>query len=350
MTELFIIFAIAIVAVTGLYFWNRSRNAGDRSQVEFQYTEALNALVRGEKHTAANLLRQVVKQDSNHVSAYLQLGNILRVDATSQAIKIHQSLTVRPNLSKATNIEIHQALALDYEQAEQIERAKLEAEQILRIDRRNHWASDFLLRQAESERNWTEATRLAKLIHRVEGKQELSQLAMFQVYQGLDHLSNKDAGTARTCFKKAIKIDSKLGVPYYHLGNLEEQDRNLVKALEYWEKYITYSNSDLKRVFQKIESALFDLGRFSEVENFYRRMLKHHPGNLEAITKLAGVLEEKGEQRAAIGLVDQALSDDDSSTLLKLMKVKLSLTTKQPHELAQQLEDVIESLHEHDHD
>jgi lipopolysaccharide biosynthesis regulator YciM len=318
--------------------------------VESQYTDALNALVRGEKNTAANLLRQVVKQDSNHVSADLQLGNILRVDATSQAIKIHQSLTVRPNLSKATNIEIHQALALDYEQADQIDRAKQEAEQILRIDRRNAWASEFLLRQAENERDWTEATRLAKLIHRIEGNQDISQLAMFQVYQGLDHLSNEDPKTARTCFNKAVKIDPGLGAPYYHLGNLEEQDRHLVKALEYWEKYIAVADSDLERVFQKIESALFDLGRFSEVENFYRRMLKHHPGNLEAITKLAGVLEEKGEHHSAINLIDQALSNDDSSTRLKLMKVKLSLTVQQPHELAQQLEDVIETLQDQDHE
>ncbi|MEE9189742.1 MAG: tetratricopeptide repeat protein, partial [Candidatus Neomarinimicrobiota bacterium] len=319
-------------------------------QVESQYTDALNALVRGDKQKAADILRQVVKQDSNHVSAYLQLGNILRGDATSQAIKIHQSLTVRPNLSKATNIEIHQALARDYEQAEQVERAKSEAEQILRIDRRNKWASEFLLRQAETERNWTEATRLAKQIHRIEGNQDISQLAMFQIYQGLDHLSNKEPKTARACFNKAIKIDPELEVPYYHLGNLEEQDRNLVKALEYWEKYIKAANSDLERVFQKIESALFDLGRFSEVENFYRRMLKHHPKNLEAITKLADVLEEKGEQHSAIALIDQALIADENSTLLKLMKVKLSLKVKQPHELAQQLEDVIETLNDKNHD
>ena len=44
------------------------------------YTDALNAMVKADKATAINLLRDVVKQDSDHINAYLQLGNILRED------------------------------------------------------------------------------------------------------------------------------------------------------------------------------------------------------------------------------------------------------------------------------
>ena len=71
-------------------------------------------MVRGDKSKAVWTLRQVVKQDSDHVRAYLQLGNILRDENTEQAIKIHQSLTVRPNLSAEMRVDIHSALANDY--------------------------------------------------------------------------------------------------------------------------------------------------------------------------------------------------------------------------------------------
>ena len=40
------------------------------------------------------------------LSAYLQLGNLLRDEDTDRAIKIHQMLTVRQNLDKETKIEI----------------------------------------------------------------------------------------------------------------------------------------------------------------------------------------------------------------------------------------------------
>jgi len=127
--DFFTIIIIVVIVFAGIMLWSFFSKAKSKPQLESIYTEALNALIRGEQNVAVELLRQVVKQDSNHVNAYLQLGNILRNDHTDQAIKIHQSLTVRPNLSKQMNIEIHQSLALDFEKAGRLEKAKQEAEQ-----------------------------------------------------------------------------------------------------------------------------------------------------------------------------------------------------------------------------
>ena len=44
--------------------------------------------------------------------------------------------------------------------------------------------------------------------------------------------------------------------------------------------------SDSYKVFDRIETALFDLGRYSEVENFYRKVLKNNPGDLNAGQRL----------------------------------------------------------------
>ena len=65
-------------------------------------------MVRGDTRTALSHLRDVVKQDTNHIDAYLQMGDILREEGNAEAaIKIHQSLTVRPNLSNEIKREIH---------------------------------------------------------------------------------------------------------------------------------------------------------------------------------------------------------------------------------------------------
>ena len=118
-------------------------------KIEYLYTEALNAMVRSDRNHALKLLRDVVKQDSDHITAYLQMGNILRDEHPEQAIKIHQSLTVRPNLDKPLRIEIHQALAMDYNELGFFARAKKEGEQILQLDKKNKWASQFLLEMAD---------------------------------------------------------------------------------------------------------------------------------------------------------------------------------------------------------
>ena len=81
-------------------------------------------MVRGDTRTALSHLRNVVKQDTNHINAYLQMGDILREEDNVQAaIKIHQSLTVRPNLSNEVKRDIHKSLALDFEQLGNITKA-----------------------------------------------------------------------------------------------------------------------------------------------------------------------------------------------------------------------------------
>ena len=74
-----------------------------------------------------SLLKQVVKKDTNHVRAYLQLGNILRKENPDRAIKIHQSLTVRPNLSLDQKVQIHKSLAKDYIEIGYLKKATEEA-------------------------------------------------------------------------------------------------------------------------------------------------------------------------------------------------------------------------------
>lgn len=64
---------VIIVGLTLFYFQPKQQIKTDSI-----YTDALNAMVRGDKRTALKHLRDVVKQDTNHVDAYLQMGDILR--------------------------------------------------------------------------------------------------------------------------------------------------------------------------------------------------------------------------------------------------------------------------------
>lgn len=329
----------------GLWLWIRS-GTRKQQQSESLYTNALKHLVRGEKSTAVRLLRETVKQNSDHVEAYLQLGNILRDSHPQQAIKIHQSLTVRPKLDKSVRIDIHKALSQDYQSVGELKLAKREAERMLSLEKRNIWATECLLSIAEKEGDWPEAIQQAKLVQRLRNKQNSRQLARYQVLQGEEALKNGDVDGARSAFIKATKIAPHYGMPHYHLGNIFEEERNLVKAVEHWESFALQCPEDSSKVYTKIEAALFDLGQFSEVENFYRKLLEEDPGNLDALAKLANVLEEKGERDAALNLVEDALRKHEKNLHVRLMKLKLSLQTNTPHDLANQIDGIIKDLPE----
>jgi tetratricopeptide (TPR) repeat protein len=145
-------------------------------------------------------------------------------------------------------------------------------------------------------------------------------------------------------FDIAAKTDPNYEKTYLCLGDIYLVKRDLVKAIDNWEKYALLNPENGKMIYSKIEAALFDLGRFSEVEKFYERILDEDPANLNALAKLANVLEEKGEHSNALTLVEDALTKNNGSLHARLMRLKLSLHVSKPHELSNQIDDIIQLL------
>ena len=114
MDSLYIVILITVTLTAAIFAYFQFKKPSNKKKIDTIYMEALNAMLLSNKRKAINLLSTLVKNDSEHISAYLQLGNLLRDENTDRAIKIHQMLTVRQNLDKETKIEIFKSLALDY--------------------------------------------------------------------------------------------------------------------------------------------------------------------------------------------------------------------------------------------
>jgi len=274
----------------------------------------------------------------------LQLGNILRSENTDQAIKIHQSLTVRPNLIPEQKVAIHKALAKDYIEIGHTKNAIEEAKKILLIEKRNLWSLKFLIKTSEENQDWEEAALWSKHLQKVSGKKEVNDLSRFDIYKGLDCMRNGKIEEAESFFKTAIKKSPENSKPYKFLGNLYEKNRDLVKALENWKVYATKDKKSGIDVYHKIESALFDLGRYSEVEKFYQKLISLDKFNLEAVIKLANVLEEKGEASTALSLIENSTDKNSKDIRTDLMKLKLSIPTATPIEFGHQIDAIINKI------
>lgn len=338
-----LIIILILVIIGGLTFFYIQPK--QQAKTESIYTDALNAMVRGDKRTALKHLRDVVKQDTNHVDAYLQMGDILREEGNAlAAIKIHQSLTVRPNLKNDVKIHIHRSLALDYNQISQLAKARREVELLLKLDKKNLWANEFLLALFEKQKDWDKATQISKIIQKVKQLQDPTQIARFLVLKGMDKHEKGKVDEAIKTFDIAAKTDPNYEKTYLCLGDIYLVKRDLVKAIDNWEKYALLNPENGKMIYSKIEAALFDLGRFSEVEKFYERIVDKDPSNLSALTKLANVLEEKGEHNSALSLVEDALSKNQTSIHAHLMKLKLSVQVSKPNELSNHIDKIIQLL------
>ena len=331
---------VLIMATIGVWiFFNYKPKK--QKKTDSLYTDALNAMLRADKSKAVALLRDIVKQDSDHVDAYLQLGSILRDDDPQRALKIHQMLTVRPNLEQSIQLEIYKSLAMDYETIGDLNRSKKEAEQILTLDKQNQWALTFLLNIGEKIKDWDYAEDKAKRLQKITGNYNNQELAKYLVYRGKEKIKENEFEAAELLLNKAIKQAPEFGLPYKYLGKIRMVKRDLVKAVGYWEKFVNLSPEDSHKVFDNMESALFDLGRYSEVENFYRKVLDKDSNNVAGTLRLANVLNEKGEDQAAIKLIDGIINSGSDKISILLMKLKLSLSIQTPNELGYQIDAIL---------
>jgi len=330
-----IVFAIAMI------WWSQSKES---VSTDVLYSDALNAILKGENTVAIKLLKQVVGHDSDNIGAYLQLGNLLRSVNPQQSTKIHQSLTVRPKLSKAVSKEIHQALALDYAELSDYKRAKIEADLVLKYDKKNLWVHQFLLQLAEKQKEWDSAIELATKVQKLTGNRDFRQLAKIQLQAGTDQLENGENKKALQHFQNAIKLDPTFGKPSIHIGNIYEEEDNLKKAIVNWEKYLINEERSDAKIYKKIESALFDLGRFSEVDQFYSRILDNKPNDNIAIVKLTTLLKDKGDIDGAIKLVDNAINQNNDFISARLIKIKILLEKANPIDLNNQIDELIEII------
>jgi len=344
--ELFYIPVLIIITIGGLWFFYFKPSR--KKDTDITYMDALNAMLLADKRRAIALLSNIVKKDSEHINAYLQLGNLLREDDPERAIKIHQMLTVRQNLPKEIRIEILKSLSLDYDKIGEFLKAKVEAERILMIEKSNLWASSFLLSIAEKTEDWDYAENKAKELQKIKGFNDNIDLSIYTLQKGVQHLKNNEIEEAETLFRKAINDSPNYGLPYKYLGDINNTKRDLVKAVENWEKYMELTPNESYKVFDSIETALFDSGRYSEVENFYRKVLNENPFDVNAGLRLANVLNEKGENKSAIALIDQFIDQEKTSISVMLMKLKLSLSTKTPAELSFYLDEILNKIKNED--
>ena len=344
MDFIYIVFLIAVTFIIAILTYFQFKKPSNKTRTDTLYMEALNAILLSDKRKAINLLSTLVKNDSEHVSAYLQLGNLLRNEDTDRAIKIHQMLTVRQKIDKETKIEIFKSLALDYKKNNDLLKSKIEAEKIFEFDKTNLWANEFLLSLAEETEDWDYAEKKAKDLKKIKGFDGDVNLSKYSLQKGVIHLKKNNLIEAERHFREVVNESPDLAMSYKYLGDIKYSKRDLVKAIEYWEKYMELSNDDSYLVFDSIETALFDLGRYSEVEKFYRKVLENNSKDLNAGLRLANVLNEKGENKAAIDLIDSFILEDNPSVLVMLMKLKLSLSSKTPAELGHFIDEILKVI------
>ncbi|MGN7610729.1 tetratricopeptide repeat protein [Magnetococcales bacterium HHB-1] len=167
----------------------RNNDLPEENDGSSHYFRGLSFLLADEPDKAIEAFIEVVRVNSDTVEIYLSLGNLFRARGeVGRAIRIHQTIIARPQLSPEMQVAALFALAEDYRQGGFLDRAVAAYRRVLDKDASHTQALSGLLALHENEGRWDEALFVLKRLAAVSGKTDLRREAHLWIKQGQEWL------------------------------------------------------------------------------------------------------------------------------------------------------------------
>ena len=145
--------------------------------------------------------------------------------------------------------------------------------------------------------------------------------------KGIVYLDNNNIDKARIEFKNALQIDPKYSRAYYYMGMLEERNKNLRKALSYYNGAMELSPKDLEPKIKvaKIYLVVGTKEYIKKSKEMLTEIIALDPDNIEANLILSTIDYKEGRQEKAISDIETLLvKNDDSVEIISLLSTMYS--------------------------
>ena len=134
MTMVFYTIIGLAIGLALFYYYNNIRPLSS-TKIRDLYLEGLDLLISGHRKKAYKYFKEIIEQDTANIKSYIKMGQIVRESKNPrQALKIHNSVSLRKDLSKYEKVELHKNISLDYYDLKDIVHAVDECLYILKID------------------------------------------------------------------------------------------------------------------------------------------------------------------------------------------------------------------------
>ncbi|MBF0623363.1 MAG: tetratricopeptide repeat protein [Magnetococcales bacterium] len=171
------------------------------------YFQGMNFLLADQPDKAIEALVQAVRLNSETVEIYLSLGSLFRARGeVGRAIRIHQTIIARPNLSLGIRTAALYGLAEDFRQGGFVDRAVAAYRQVLEVDPHHQQALAGLQMLHEREGCWERALEALKRLEQVSGKPDPRREAHLRLKQGLELARKGETGRAEETYRTALRI------------------------------------------------------------------------------------------------------------------------------------------------
>jgi lipopolysaccharide biosynthesis regulator YciM len=330
------VLALAVIVLSTLVLLQRRKRGRKRRS---RYIDALYALIEGRREDAFDLLTQAVKSGEEAVDAYIQLGDLMREKGQAEkALQLHRGLTVRKGLAYEDEKAIQLSIAADLAALGRIDRA-VAALETVRRKKKDGDVLSALHRLYHRQGDFNTAYSILRELSKIDDLVTPRRRADYLTSVACSLIESEDGDAAGKYLDRARKEDRTCPGALYLSGGLAMDRGDLDKAVRTWEDLLMIDMGYFPEVSAKLEKALFESGRFDELEGILSRLLERHPGDSLLLSALAGFYSKKGELSRGIALLENEWGRESNDRILAVSLSALYIKDKRIDEALSVLEE-----------
>ncbi|WP_261815523.1 lipopolysaccharide assembly protein LapB [Vibrio gallicus] len=273
---------LPIAAAYGWYMGQRSaRQESQRqsNQISRQYVRGLNMLLSEQSDKAVDHFIELLQIDDETIDTHLALGNLFRSRGeVDRAIRIHQSLIARTELTiDQKNIALAQ-LARDYTASGFLDRAEKIFEQLSDEPEHKELALQQLVAIYQQTKEWPKAIHYATLLVKMGKHRMKTSIAHFYCELALHEKAFGKPSKSIQYHKKALSEDPKCVRANIALGRTYLESEEYAKASQYLEAVLEQDVDFISEILPNLADCHYHTGQEERLVEFLRSCTEKKAG------------------------------------------------------------------------
>jgi lipopolysaccharide biosynthesis regulator YciM len=293
--------------------WFSSRRAGVRSsgarvsELSSDYFRGLNYLLNEEQDKAIEVFLKLAEYNRDTVETHLALGNLFRRRGeVDRAIRLHQHLVSRPDLSDAMKTVALLELGEDYMRAGLLDRAETLFCDLVAMDAHAPSALRHLISIYQHERDWHKAIEHARRLETMTGEDESLMIAQFYCELAEQARQHGARNEAREYLQHAFSCQADCVRAHMLTGRLLADEGLDAEAVTAYEAAVAADIAFVPEILPPLLQSYARSQQMERAEDFLRDILERYHG-ISPVLALTQLYEQRDGERMAIDFLTSQL-------------------------------------------
>ncbi len=310
MNPIYLLSALLPLAfISGWWLARRSRalrTGAERNALSSDYFRGLNYLLNEEQDKAIEVFLRLAEYNRDTAETHLALGNLFRRRGeVDRAIRVHQHLVSRADLSDDMKTVALLELGEDYMRAGLLDRAETLFADLAAMNAHAPSALRHLIAIYQHERDWHQAIEQAHRLERMTGDSQSHDIAHFycELAEQARHHGARD--DAVEYLRQAFEHDRACVRAHMIEGAIHASEGDDHEAIASYERAARSDLAFVPEILPPLLDCYARAGEMAQAEDFLREVIQHYHG-ISPVLALTRIHRQRdGEQVAVEFLTEQ---------------------------------------------